>query len=204
MVCEKLSSKRSSYVGPGGVVDDELAGGDDRLAAILIHAVDAVVAERHQHVILAGAGDPRRRSKHPLRAGIDARKRGRPDRGLRHRAPKPLPHVGVAIETDKSIADDVLPDRKTSIRDGRTGVEHDSHDGTSGNPSSVSQSQAQIQCVQIACRARDWRRFGYQLVKQRMAFYEAFEGVELHIAMHNIGGLGIRRLLEGYHEEFEL
>ena len=47
----------------------------------------------------------------------------------------------------------------------------------------------------------DWRRFGYQLVKQRVAFYEAFEGVELHIAMHNIGGLGIRRLLEGFHEE---
>jgi hypothetical protein len=37
-----------------------------------------------------------------------------------------------------------------------------------------------------------------------MAFYEAFEGLELLIAMHNIGGLGIRRLLEGYHEELGL
>jgi hypothetical protein len=34
-----------------------------------------------------------------------------------------------------------------------------------------------------------------------MAFYEAFEGVELDGAMHNIGSLGIRRLLEGHHEE---
>jgi hypothetical protein len=35
----------------------------------------------------------------------------------------------------------------------------------------------------------------------KLTFYEAFEGLELLVAMHNIGGLGIRRLLEGFHEE---
>ena len=35
----------------------------------------------------------------------------------------------------------------------------------------------------------------------KLTLYEAFEGLELHIATHNIGGLGIRRLLEGFHEE---
>ena len=106
----------AQLVGAGGVVNDELSRGDDGIAAVLIHAVDAVVAQRQQHVILAGACDPGWRAEHPLGAGIDAGKRRAADRGLRNRAPKPLPHIGVAIETDKGIADDVLPDRKASIR----------------------------------------------------------------------------------------
>jgi hypothetical protein len=69
----------------------------------------------------------------------------------------------------------------------------------------MGQVWAKARLESSACKTlaghHDRRRFGYQLVKQRMAFYEAFEGVEFHIAMHNIGGLGIRRLLEGHHEE---
>lgn len=106
----------AQLVGAGGVVDNKLAGRYDRLTAILKHAVDAAVGERHQHVIGTGARDPRRGAQHPLGAGIDARAGHRPDRRLRDRAPKRVVHVGAAIEPDKDVADDVLPDRQPSIR----------------------------------------------------------------------------------------
>ena len=119
----------AQFVGAGGVVEDELSGGDDSLAAVLENAVDAVVAQRHQHVILAGAGYSRRRAEYPLRGGIDLRERDGSDSGLRHRPPERAAHVRFAVEANESVADDVLPRRKPALRKARTRVEHDSHDG---------------------------------------------------------------------------
>ena len=37
-----------------------------------------------------------------------------------------------------------------------------------------------------------------ELGRDLLPLFEAESGLEFHVAMHNIGGLGIRRLLEGY------
>jgi hypothetical protein len=122
----------AQLVGAGGVVDHELSGRYDRFAAILEDAVHAAVSQGHQHEIFARACNPGWCAENPLCGGVDLRKRHRTDPRLRNRTPKRVLQIRPAIEPNEDVADDVLPDRKSSIRSRRTRVEHNSHDGPPG------------------------------------------------------------------------
>jgi len=85
------------------------------VAGIAVRLPAAAIAERDKHKILIGAGDPRRRAVDALPVRTDVRTDRFSERGLRDRAVKRAAKVGLAVELDEHIANDILPERQSPV-----------------------------------------------------------------------------------------
>src|SRR6185312_2482233 len=75
----------------------------------------AAIAERNQDKILIRTRDAGWRPEHVLAVGADLGAHGPAERGLRDRAAKGAAEVGLAVEPDENVADDVLPQRQPPV-----------------------------------------------------------------------------------------
>lgn len=85
------------------------------LAAVLHHAAIAAIAERHQDEILIRARNAGGRTEHMLAVGADLGAHRLAERSLRDRAAKGATEIGLAVEPDKDVADDVLPEGEPPV-----------------------------------------------------------------------------------------
>src|SRR5947209_8851509 len=88
---------------------------DQSLAAVLDDAAVAAVAERDENKSLIRARDARWRAEHVLTLGADLGAHRLAERSLCDRTVKGAAKVRLAVESDKDVADDVLPEGQPAV-----------------------------------------------------------------------------------------
>src|SRR3954468_4314961 len=102
-------------VGTGGVIERKFSRMHHGLAAVLHHSAGAAIAERDQDEILIRARDARGRAQHVLTVGADLGAFRLAQWRPGDRAAKGAAKIGLAVESDENVADDILPERKAAV-----------------------------------------------------------------------------------------